>query len=525
MKAKSVIVYLFALGFLSCNMEDLGNYDYQSPEEILPVEIEDLNIPSPIQFRETWHYEPVFKRLENEERYSFRWYVIYTKPGVASMRIDLCNTKILHLDSNPLDAGSYDLYFEVKDTLWDIFVKKYTRITVSNSILNEGWYILKDDGENTDIDYFVRKSYAEINPAHTRYENVIQRYGFGAPLPGKALSFAFISRYACNENVVNGEGESVVETYKGPGWLVQTDQTIVSTTNTFSRYLYSDFADNFYDPPAVIEPQGLFIDPTDYGTDVVWMLNKNMIYSIYLLGSHIGKFSQLMTDHPLDFYPEVIWSKNHLLAYEQRSGVFCFVNYIGSFTPLTLASSTVPNIALIANAEVAPVRMLDTYPSGITYTTYGLVLLKHKTLENKYYLAKVVSQGNNNPFTFIKELPAAADILRPDVKVMAATNIVNAIYYAKNENELWIYTDNDEAIETRQQLALTYPKGEKIVYIRPIIRTYDSLSWVCVLTNTAEGGYNLYVYDTVGATADLLLPEKVKLSGTGNAKMFFPRFY
>jgi hypothetical protein len=91
-----------------------------------------------------------------------------------------------------------------------------------------------------------------------------------------------------------------------------------------------------------------------------------------------------------------------------------------------------------------------------------------------------------------------------------------------------VYTDNDEPIASRQKQLVSYPSGENITCIQHIVTNQFStrpVSWVCVLTNTAAGGYNFYVYDTLGASADLVFPENTKLSGTGHARAFFPRFY
>jgi hypothetical protein len=509
--------------FSACNMADLGNYDYKSPDEVLPVEIADLTISGTLQTFAEWSCEPEFIRLDDEQRYTYRWYVITTS-GVNKLT-ELAQTKNLYLAHNPLAEGSYRLYYEVKDAANDIFVRKDVLISVSSTVLDRGWYVLKDDGTSTDMDYYVRTSYAETNPAMTQYENILANSGVGTAIQGKAVSLAFFPAYKCNETTIEENGDEKISLFSGSAWVIQTEQKMVSLPKALSRFLYSDFADHFYESPTVVNPQGVFgitvMDP--YG---MWILNDGHLYSICTIANNIGKFSpKTITGVKEQLFPEIVWSDRYVFTYDQTTNRFYYASVLAGNLVAVDDTLYAPNDENIFVRDLAPVKLFHTTVSPYSTSLHGLALLKHKTQANTFYIAKIESSASGNPFTFIKPFPADADLLNPDVKVAAATAIANAVYYVKNDNELWIYTDSDEPIATRQRLELTYPAEETIVNIQPIQQSTRTISWVCVTTNTADGHYRVYIYNTQGATAELQTPEAFLMSGNGYAKMVYPRFY
>ncbi|MDR1527017.1 MAG: hypothetical protein LBS46_05010 [Dysgonamonadaceae bacterium] len=521
---------LLLLAFGSCSMEDLGNYNYLPEEAVLPVSVDSLIIPQesqPLLRFGKLYCDPAFGRFDSTQQYSYRWYVIENVTGRIPKRIELHSTdKNLRIEIDSLEAGSYHLYLEVRvksTPPHDIFAKASLHIVVSDTQFNNGWYVLKDDGEQTNIDYFERSYYSQTHPSLAQSENIIRF----ASIPGRAVSLAYLYRYYyMNEDNV---------ATKGQGWVIQTDQTIVGLSNTLAKYYKATFDDNFYDAPAQVRPQGVYIVPTaGDAANGIWLMNANRLYSIYGMSLNIGKFSpkNLLNGGAVDIFPEILYSDAHAFVYEANTGTFYYAPPLeGTLIQLDVSDLNydyIPNIELIRQKQVQPVRILSTLTSAnYTATAYGLALLKHKQ-QDKYYLAKVESRQSGSPFAFIKDLDATADILNPEITVMAATHLANVIYYAKNGNELWIYTDSDGPVADRQKKEIVYPAGETITYIRPIQRPAagGNLSWVCILTHTADGNYNFYVYNTLGATPELDSenPAQPVLSGTGYARMVFPHF-
>jgi hypothetical protein len=240
---------------------------------------------------------------------------------------------------------------------------------------------------------------------------------------------------------------------------------------------------------------------------------------------NIGKFVDRSLSASTNLYPEIIWTDEVAFVYDRTTAGYYYVdNLSGSLSNFDYNLSTVENIDLIVNKSVEPVRMITAIPNDFRIA-HGIALLKHKTLANTYYFSKISALSNNQvPFVYIKPLPAEVDILQPDITVMTPHSELNAVYYAKNKNELWVYTDSDLPVDQRQGRIFSYPADEIIADIKTLILKDLNLSWVYVLTNTTGGNYNLYVYNTQGANTALQFPEHIKLSGTGIAKAFYERF-
>jgi hypothetical protein len=320
----------------------------------------------------------------------------------------------------------------------------------------------------------------------------------------------------------------VASNYKGNAWILQTGKDMVAVTGDLSHPLKPVFADNFYDTPEAINPQGVFIHPSNMANEgAAWLLNNNKLYSVYKMVLNVGKFADRSLSKSTNLHPEIIWTDEIVFAYDKTTGDFYYVApYSGSLNKFNLSASITEHIDLIRNKEVEPVRLLSDIPTLTNFrTASGIALLKHKTLANTYYIAKINCTVNpEDPFRYIKPLPAETDLLNPEITVMASSPVVTAaVYYAKNGNELWVYTDNDLPISQRQSRILSYSAGEHIASIKAIAPT-AGISWVCVLTNTDNGTYNLYIYDTQGANTALQTPERLKISGKGNARIFSERF-
>lgn len=536
MKARYFRKYFFMLPLVlltaaGCNMEDLGNYDYTPAGELLPVEIakfDGLPVPRPMG---AVHYEPTFLKMDDEGRYEYKWYVIRTQEGMASVRTDLCETRNLDVEALPVPSGEYTLYFEVRDAAHDIFAKQSGPFSVTDSDLLNGFYILKDVGGNTDMDYFKYDKATDPLPSRMESYTDLISTGLGQPLAGSPRSMMWYGRgyfYLGEDDEGRLQTEAVPNT-----WMVMSDKHILALRNDFMEVYQQD--GDFFPGPVTINPQ-TFCNVTSTTSRSPWMINDNNIYGIAGYMYHVGKWMSATKAGGLDFFPQFITGEDFAFGYDNNSGTFYMVSsYDGellSVHDLIWEDWATDNIELILDMEVEPMAMLTGGGETPEWDGHGLMLMKHKTDAGKFYLSKIWSNGAwEDPFVWIRPIDAAADIVQTPAPVMVSSYVGQVVYYGKG-SELWMYRDTGApaTLAQRQTRVATLGNGETVVYIMPVM-FYDkrgttpgeNFNWVCVLTTTPGGGYKLYAFENDGPNPELKTTPGLLLEGTGNAKSFVAR--
>jgi hypothetical protein len=180
-KLYTAIILLFSLLTYSC-FEDKST---EGISELPPVIVDGLETSySVYTYRDVLKISPTVK---DESRYDFCWKVYSTNFNVNERVLPrpdtLSQTRELNYEVF-LNPGKYILVFDVKDR--QTSVSELIRIDLMVSTLNmTGWYLLKDDGNKTDMDFIFKEG---------RIDNWIANYNEGRSLNGKAVKAVYSSQ-------------------------------------------------------------------------------------------------------------------------------------------------------------------------------------------------------------------------------------------------------------------------------------------------------------------------------------------
>lgn len=510
MKAKYLLYTLLAAYITVSCINDLGNYEYTSPEELLPVTISGYGDTTAV-IGSDLVIHPVLNNLDDENRYIYLWWAAHSQTaGFAPQRDTLAQTRDLSVTIR-MEAGTYNLVFEVRDPKLDIYVRKQVLLTVSASDITTGWYVLKDINDETDFDYISADE--TIIPDVLR--NLAARQDIvngpvtvgGQQLQGKAVKIVRQgTRYY--HQVTNADG--TVTTLANQRALHILSDRDFKTFNSDNIYLFKEFEDGFYEAPQERKPQNILFFSTD-----LYAINAGKLYSIYGMSANVGKFSfpkisETSPDYKL--HNGMLASLFGALVFDTESRSFFVATSSGS-TLNTFSPSNNPDLPSLVNMDYDLISILSKETSSATQSGYAL--FQNRT-NGKYYIGLISTMGQATyPIVHFREVPAGAKM--PDAQVLATPQVASCIYFATG-NVLNYYIDaTDLELSEREKVIKTFPADETISYI-----SNAKGSHLAVLTNSANG-WKLYGFPIVGVTPDINPEPEFVYSGTGNARYLMYR--
>ncbi len=266
-------LYYLSIGFIiaasSC-AKDKSNYTYSTEEYIEIKGIEDKY--TAIAFQDTVKIEPqVSSNKEGELEYS--WGIYETNVQGRTAPVDTINhTKNLKYAVKE-DAKDWVLVFLAKNKKTGYTQYKTTTLTVATAF-TRGWYVLKDDGTNSDLDLFLTPQNATVNGKVTNALSAANGY----KLQGKASNFSFTSSY--KSNVLNPA------TYANTRTLLITTEKDVQAVGVNNLKTLRDKSTIFLGGDQIIEPPiGGFL-----GNSALYLINKGQLYNIYSNSINKGQF-------------------------------------------------------------------------------------------------------------------------------------------------------------------------------------------------------------------------------------------
>lgn len=479
---KKRMKYLFLFGLLllgaSC-INDSGNYDYISENEILPVTISGLPERYSIGRSELLHFAPEVKMGKESERYTYSWFITEaTTTGMYPSRRHLADTKDLNYEVL-LDAGSWLLSFEVADRERDIYKRHEIKLSITASPINVGWYVLKDINDKTDFDY--------INKEGQMYADALKLTD-NEQLDGKAVSMAYQSGYYY-QLFPNADGTSTLLGGQKVFHILSTKDIRVIDAN--NMVLFKTFDDLFYSTPEKCEPQNItFVSP------YLFLMNAGKIYSINGASKHYGIFGAF-TVGDYDFFDRVALAKgSSLLTFDKKTNSFCTVLVGGTYAdPMAdkPAESIVKGPASVTNMPYSLVEM----ESG-EWTSSGVsvfALMQHVST-GEYYLAQLFYAGSTAyPITDFNLVPSESLLLNADF--IAAPTTGSFVYFAK-DNKVYSYVGASGETE-KERLMLELAPNEKVASIKHfyVSNTYENYNYLAVLTNV-DSKWKLRIYTPKG---------------------------
>ncbi|WP_455509527.1 PKD-like family lipoprotein [Butyricimonas paravirosa] len=501
MKKYIGICCLLAIAFIAGCIDDRGNYDYVSSSEVFPVKITGLDTTYNCLVGDVLRATPTVTGVEGENNLKYTWFVYerhaYGKEDTVGHTKDLEWLVDVEVDS-------YYLMFEVRDTVRDLFVKKTVDLSVRTAY-STGWYVLEDDGTNTDVDMVA-------NGRTT--ENLMTTFGSGR-MEGKAVKMVYKDRHPQEVESVDGK---VSKEYKKAFSVISERDMRVYDAQNMSVLKFRE--DCFYEMPVNLRPLNV---ATETLSDEI-----NVDGKFYLMSTgNVGKFGYPVmgadgTENYSIFREGVLYSQYCYLWDEvSKSFVYAYTNN-SKFTLLNEAGDGEANYGTVSNTGCEmkrfQFRSYKYQDRKGRWMAYALWLNR----ERKYEILDLMFVATNYPIVGKYDLPAGSEL--PEAEEIEVHKTETKLFFSRG-NRLYEHLVNAKTdLASRERVVYTFPAGEEISCIRHLVAeksVNEPMNRLVVLTNGANG-WKLYGFEFIngGGEFDMTVtPEKAMIGqGEGNAR-------
>lgn len=486
-------VIVLALLVSSC-YEDIGNYDYSDTEKITIEGIETSY--DRISAVESIQINPTVTSTDPNANFDYFWAIYETSVQGYAPKLDtIAHTKALDY-AVIQEAKKWVLVFGAVNKNTGLTETVTADLNVSTAFTT-GWFVLKDDGSDSDIDQLLTPD--TIVPTITGTDVFSSINGY--KLPGKARLLSFISSY--KSFVANPSVATNTRT------LVAVSEQDISFTYLNTMKEIRGFDEFSYEIPEKRDVNFFGYSP---GQASYYTINDGQLYNIYNMSANAGTFGLPATKNTsTDTY--------HLSDY---AAVGMYVNLYfdeqsSSFITHLMGSST---LTQVGDAAVTDMSAKDTNKDlmylGVT-APYGkmphIAVLRDKTNTNQVIVATIT--GSYSKLSFANDT------------VEATSKLINATRITTNQDEQLIYFVNGNQVWSRnlangyEQKQFEAPAGEEITLLRH--RKYTTASdakyihnYVIIGTADSSGNYKLRFFRK---SAGNLNPESdFTVTGEGRAK-------
>lgn len=499
------IVWIFILALVCSCIDDKGNYTYLSSSDIMPIEISGLEKEMTIEVDSTLHLTPELLNMDNPDKYTYEWYVMeYNVAGKAPERRDIGQEKDLNYKVT-LDPGVWRLSYKVINPENNVFVRAEIKLSVVATVIdNKGWYILKDNGEETDFDY--------INMEDVLYKDVLREREL--QLPGTAVAMEY-QPSGFDYNITDSYGNVVTLINQSAFHVVSTQE--IYSFNSKTLKLIFDFQDQFYSVPETCQPQNV----VHLGGGFRFLQNNGKIYYVNGVSPNIGKVSPVSGNYNLykDYIPS---GGRECIVFDQTSN------------SLMLADAYLTELAELAELEQdGSIYSFTNMPYDMVCIGYnmptqgykqGYIVMRHKE-SGEGILLRVFGKYSTS-ITSLSAIPKESKLLQ--AKLVTPPQNADFLYFVYGTNHIYSYENaSGLPIEDREKEVLSYPEGETITSIRQVFAAQTDntpqKNQLAVLT-TQDGKWKLYLYDLLGESTPEINPEPVKVyEGEGNGRYLLYR--
>lgn len=500
--ALSALAMVVVLAFAAGCVKDTGNYDYKTSDEIAPNLVSGIEASYSSISMDQLVIDPVMQ--ENEDLFDYCWYA-YPINNTNVKNDTIGRTRKLDYKVTMV-SGTYYLIFKATDKANKTAVFKRSMLTVS-SIFGEGYYINKYENNMTDIDFVNR--FGVVN------SNILKTVN-GSSLEGKPIRLAYeVNRYSYNDTAANG---TVTRIAMKPALMVCSDNDF-RVYHGESMKLLKTWDKLFYEKPAVKKPQGVWANTSGF-----MFMNNNQVSFINNNGANVGEFGYFYPVDNMKLNPMVSVINGSNLLFDDNAGEFVGY-YVQTLSPIKSA------VKVASPLTLAPVG--ETYFTNSDLIYMGTQQYYYTSAGRTYAIVKNRSTGvytlwqmgtGNIQYGYIYDngakglvIPSNFGVVRAKVFALkggASTALNTVIYYSAGDNNVSYYNPSNQ---TEVKNMITIPSEEQIVAIEHNFDNYFSINKFSVLSNKA-GNWILRVYNMVGATADVAVPEIATYTGTGLAK-------
>ena len=423
-------------------------------------------------YRDTLMLTPV---VTNENDFDYYWTLFFADfnavNGAGLVKPDtLARTKDLNYVVLK-DPGAYILVFNAKDK--NNGVTKQVKMVMNITTLTmNGWYLVKDNGGKTDMDF--------IYPTG-RIDNWIAYFNEGKSLTGDFMSAAFVPQF-----------KTVITTNTTYPAFMLASKNDVAIYRVDNGSMVMNFDNMFFTKPATRKPQAVF-QPVSTGN--LGFINDGKAYSmakgtlfgnmpLTVNGVSYSNLSPLTADIAMDLGWDPV-----------RKSIFCY----NGATYAELKVNDTNGVKKLQNVN-GNLQWMAGY-AGKAST--GLVLFRNP--QDTGYLYKL--NGSFGPLFYGSpgKIVLNSDTLKPQHGLMNASVIcgnydVDLIYYAVGSN---IYR-MDVATAT-ENLQFTLPAGETVTamqhikYPEPVGNPapVSTVNYIAIATYNA-GRYKVYLHSFSG---------------------------
>lgn len=421
---------------LSACYKDHGNYTYGPSEGITINGIETSY--SKISLIDRLTLNPKVISTDTDARLSY-WWGIYEPNTIGYVSQVDTISRTLTLDYPVTQhAGDWVLIFGVRNEHTGLS-KIITSSLKVNTRFTRGWYVMKDDGVQTDVDLFITPS--NITPTSVM-ENVFSLVNH-KKIDGKASLFGFDDAYKSN---ITG----IMASTRACFILSDKDASVVDI-NTFREIHPLDSL--FYEKPAVKKPNSI-----SGNAQSIYLVNDGRLCSIFNFSSNIGLFGATY-----------LWDDNnspyrlskYFLVTNFTNPVF-FDEISASFVSSGLNDSRLSMMTDKQSSAMPAFRnkkelLFMGVKSSDPFT--GIALFRDKANPSLKILSRIMPDGyammiQNDTLTTADKLYQA-----DHYGLIVADE--NLLYFSVG-NEVWSRNLNNNV----EQLQLTVPAGEHITFIR-----------------------------------------------------------
>lgn len=468
---------LCGLSLLVCScIGDNGNYDYLSTDEVFPVRISGMEKSIKVSQGAVLRLSPVIEH-DDPTHFTYSWVATEKETaGKLPERYDLAETKDLDYTVK-LDVGDYLLNFKVYDKEKDLFKRYEINLTVVASPVGAGWYVLKDDGSQTDFDF--------IDGNGTVYADLLA--GAGNRPKGTALNMAYQDgRYYHVEYDASGKATTLVNQ---TAFFITTTQDI-RTYNAKTLKLFKTFKEQFYTAPETVKPVAVY--HVNMGN--TFLQNDGKIYSIYGMSSNIGKFTAAKVGVYRLYDGFIPASYDRVMVFDNESHTFYFASSM---------SDRLIDVPELPGGEEGSISFANMPYSVVCmgmntdkYDGYSYVVMKNDATGSGA-IGHVQAMGGG--FDSFKLLPVGSKLLQADL--IAPSFTADFLYFTvPGENKVYAYENAEGA---QPKVILEYAADESVAFIKHVRN--GELNVLAVLTNTSEG-WKLYQYDLIGESNPEIIP-------------------
>lgn len=504
MKIKVIlgVILLLTVSLLYSCIDDPGNYDYQDIKTICPIEISGLEDTTLIILSNVTLAPSVTGLNENAE-YEYVWYAYPNGVVGIPKRDTLGREKELNFLMTYPSGVAYTLVYEIRDKATGYIVNKKVKIQ-GKSEFSTGWFILKDENEETDVDF--------VSLAGKVNSDILSK-ATGEKMKGKAVKMIYQSgRYY--HQTENEDGTVTLERNLKVFHILSSKDARVVNPEDFS--IYKRYEDMFYQASTEPNPQNILLLSYD-----LFLVDNGVVRNIVGMSSNVGKYSyQKLGDADLD--ADVLGnmaSNSTLLAFSHATKSFVYLP--ASATSFQYFSEHEDGLGVSPtkmNADL--IQLITRQPPVLGGVSSAWALLKSLSGPQEYYLADISFVGPKYPFADFDTIAPTREFLNADVY---GNHFINSFYFAKG-NVLSYYQKNDSDQNSVEKTNIWphFGASETISYISQMASARNAANpwnYLVVLTNSPDG-WRMYRFTLLGDGVNPEIDQLVEpvYHGKGNAR-------